>query len=326
MDSLLIITLGGIILTAIFGFWTIILYLKKKYPCKIIFVAQNIIGLYDSLVKNLPELTVLYNGKNVEENLFLLRGAFLNNGKKDITEAMVEKELTLHLPKRYKILTAKVTSEESGISVSSEIVDHQKIRFKLGLFRVEEFFKIEILIEDLSTIKSVRDSVLEAEINIFRNIYFTHRIADTRKVELMPIDDKVLNPSEFNISDKGILLLTIILSIGFISYVLNLPIRPTLSYYKEYENRKVNVLFTPNFDNTVTLTGVILLPQPHPAFKQVLNMEEYKKFIGKCEITVVKEIDQPRNKIFIGMVTFMLCILLYISIRRIYQIRRLNYK
>ena len=93
-------TLGvlGIVATIIFGVWGIFIVIRRSYPGQLTYIKESYIGLFDSIVKNVPELAVLYNNLPVSQGLVLIKGAILNTGSKDITDTMVEQNLAFVLP------------------------------------------------------------------------------------------------------------------------------------------------------------------------------------------------------------------------------------
>ena len=55
-----ILAVLGIVATIIFGVWGIIIVIRRRYPGQLTYVKESYIGLFDSIVKNVPELAVLY--------------------------------------------------------------------------------------------------------------------------------------------------------------------------------------------------------------------------------------------------------------------------
>jgi hypothetical protein len=93
----------GIGLTTIFGIWSIVRFSRqKKYPGQIFFVVENNIALFDSILKNSPELKILYEDQPINEGLVLLKGALVNTGIKDISKNMTTNYPSFSLPKNYK--------------------------------------------------------------------------------------------------------------------------------------------------------------------------------------------------------------------------------
>jgi len=127
--------------TLVFGVWGIYLAVRQRYPGRILFVKEDCIGLFDSIVRNLPELSVQYKGIPVKENLILLKGFFLNTGSKDISQGMVEQRLRAVLPGGYRWLTARLVAASPAVKADVRVTSETSLEFDLGLFRCGELFK-----------------------------------------------------------------------------------------------------------------------------------------------------------------------------------------
>ncbi len=153
----------------------------RHYPGRITFVKEGCIGLFDSIVRNFPEIVITYDNSPVGQNLVLLKGAFLNTGTKDITKEMVAERLTIALPPEYAWLTARVggaSPEVTGAISRSE--DRSKLSFDLGLFRCGEYIRFEALAE--VPVPSGKQGGSASD-NLKKALSFEHRIADTRKID-----------------------------------------------------------------------------------------------------------------------------------------------
>ena len=110
MDLLTVLTIIGIVITAVLGIWGIYAVVRSRYPGQITLVRENTIALFDAIVKHFPEISITYKNSAVSEGLVLLKAALLNTGSKDIAPEMVDKKVSLTLPDNFKWLNAKVTS------------------------------------------------------------------------------------------------------------------------------------------------------------------------------------------------------------------------
>src|ERR1035438_9026699 len=136
----------GIAATIVFGVWGIIIIVRRRYPGQLTYIKESNIGLFDSIVKNLPELSVLYNNAPVGQGLVLIKGAILNTGSKDITNEMVEQKLTFALPEGFRWLTAKVVGNSGNVVGAIDIQDRSLV-FTTGLFRCNEFIRFQAIAE-----------------------------------------------------------------------------------------------------------------------------------------------------------------------------------
>lgn len=73
MDSTLVFSVLGIVATVVFGLLGIKVAIKWKYPGKITFLKEDVIDLYNSVVKNISDLKITYKESQIVENMFLIR-------------------------------------------------------------------------------------------------------------------------------------------------------------------------------------------------------------------------------------------------------------
>ena len=282
MNLSLLVTILGIIATVILGTWSIILFFRTKYPGKITFYIEDIIGLFDSIVKNLPELSILFKDNNVSQNLFLLKGCFVNNGYKDITESMVEERVSLIFPKNYQILTAKVVSTDSMVKASITMDSNHKLIFNIGLFRIKEYFRFEALIEIQSEDKPL-DYINKTTLinNIENSIVFTHRIADTKKIEKDRIE-KVSESKRKNIFQFSIIFTMSVILLIILLFLINDSSFFIIHYGITDGNKTFDITFYPKSNNSIELKGI------NDDYKKIVSIEQFKKLINESEIKIIK--------------------------------------
>ena len=191
MNTSLLLGIGSIALTAvacIIGTWLTIKYRTK--PAKITFYRESCIGLFDSIVRNIPELSVTYKDEPVSEQIVLLKGYLINMGSKDIKPDMVEKPLSATLPDGYRWLEAKITDSSPNIKVDVRISEINKLEFNIGLLRPNEYILLELLVKvpsnENNNLRS--DDVLSASNKLIYKLIFNHRIADTGQIEHLSLD------------------------------------------------------------------------------------------------------------------------------------------
>jgi hypothetical protein len=162
--------------------WGIYLIIKRKYPGEITFVQESCLGLFDSIVKNMPELAVHYKGSPVGEGLVLLKGSLLNTGSKDISESMVEEKISVSLPEKFRWLTAKVVSTSPKVQAQVEISDRSLV-LETGLFRCSEYVRFEALAEVPTKHPRDNKEAKSIEKRLIKALTINHRIADTQKIK-----------------------------------------------------------------------------------------------------------------------------------------------
>jgi hypothetical protein len=168
----------GIVVTIIVGGPGIYVLIKRSYPGQITFVIENCLALFETIVKNIPELSVTYKNSPVNKGIVLLRGVFLNTGTKDISKEMIEEDLRLELPEACEWLQAKVLPSTPSVRATIE-QETRTLTFKTGLFRCREIIRFECL----AKIKLPDNENLTLE-SLFRELLrCTYRIADTQSVK-----------------------------------------------------------------------------------------------------------------------------------------------
>src|SRR3989304_3241226 len=98
MDPSNTLTTVGIIVSVIFGAWSVIVTFRTRAFGEITFFVERTIALVDSIAGRIPELSIFYRGNPASINLVLLRGTFVNTGTRDIAPNMVETPLSMQLP------------------------------------------------------------------------------------------------------------------------------------------------------------------------------------------------------------------------------------
>lgn len=175
--------IAGVVATLIFGVLSIYLFVRRRYPGRLTFIEEQCLSLFEGLVKNLPKMQVLYEGKPVSDNLVLVKGLMLNVGSKDISHEMVEQPLQMEVSNGFKWLAAKVVSSSPGVNGRVLTLNEGILEFDLGLFRCEECIRFEAIAEVPRNGPEGADPARE-----FRKVMsFRHRIADTAKVEIRPM-------------------------------------------------------------------------------------------------------------------------------------------
>ncbi len=206
MEIDLLVGIIGIIATIIFGLIGIIIYRQKKYDGRISRITDKNIELYDSTVKDIEGLKLTYKGEEINQKLSITNIYLINLGNIDITKQLTEKEIQLSLPKDSQILNYKLKEVSLGLKCSIRQLNQQSLVFDLGLFKINEYLKLELLIES-------KDSI-----SINKNLTFTHRIANTA-----PINEVKISPGIKTTKYKlkrflPLLSITLLLFLGTITF------------------------------------------------------------------------------------------------------------
>lgn len=242
----------GFLATVIFGILSVYLVKSKKYPGGLTFISEQTIGLFDSIIKNFPQIAITYNNKSIDQQIVLLKGFIVNSGSIDIKDDMVEENLKLKLPENFKWLNVKIVDSTKGSKASTTIASDNELVFHLGLFRKNEFLRFEALAD----VPQTADKKISATTILTEEIKFEHRIADTSKVEIRPMDLELPNLKR-KLLPKVIF--TTILLIYIIALIFLFRRSDVLSefHYCLKEGDSITMLrATPNINNTVELKKI----------------------------------------------------------------------
>jgi len=217
MDTTTIIAICGIAATCIFGGLALWLARRRRYPGQITYFQESSIGLFDSIVRNLDALSVIYKDEPVSENIVLVKGYIMNTGTKDITPGMIEEPLALKLPEGFRWLDAKVVSSSTSVKAKLDIKDITSAEFDVGLFRVSEHVQFEALAEVPATESHAGADQKESAVRKLKKaLTVAHRIADTQKT----IAGKLPSPQSFKEFITGFVFMPIfgLALIGFVGF------------------------------------------------------------------------------------------------------------
>lgn len=250
-----ILTVLGIVATVIFGVWGLVVVLRRRYPGEISFVRDPYLGLFESIVKNLPELSVQYAGKPVSQGLVLIKGALLNSGSKDITEQMIEKRLEFHLPDNYRWVTAKIVGSSPNV-IASVSISGQVMSFSTGLFRCSEYIRFQAIVEVPLAEQGEKKPTESVEEQLDKVLTIRHRIADTKSVAVVDLPSSRLGKRRVGKTlamSIGITLLILAASLKYLFTGIPADVHFTIMGTNSVP---IEVSLKPRLDGTVRLKGV----------------------------------------------------------------------
>jgi hypothetical protein len=251
-----VLTIAGLLLTAVLGIWSIYLAIKRRYAGEITFVQEYALGLFDSMVKNFPDLSIKFKRKSIGESLVLLKGYLVNTGSKDITPEMVAEPIRIKLPEGYRWLTAKIVESSPSVQASVGILDKTHLSFDMGMFRCDEYIRFECVSE--SPIHGEAGlSQINAATNFLKSMKFAHRIADTAPIRWSVLTTEG-KPSELTILMKICVMVILVaafsLAFGYSSYRDN---RFKVHYFLSSNGAAFEVNLNSLPDGQIQLKGVV---------------------------------------------------------------------
>ncbi len=170
--TMLLLTIVGLPL----GVTSIVFVFKYRNRRQLTYVDQGCLPLFESIVKSLDGIEILYNKKPIDPNLYFLRGSLANTGNVDIDKSSIYEPLCINLPPPYRWLKATVTKSSPGVNVHSEIRHDSTLEFKWDLLKSNEALSFNALIKGCSG-KDGNETKTIPEL-----ISFSHRITDLPRI------------------------------------------------------------------------------------------------------------------------------------------------
>lgn len=191
----------GLVVTIILGYMGLKYTLKYRKKTEIIFLKNTSLSLFKTIVKNLDDIEINYQGKKINENLVLFKGTFFNNGNIDIEKSIIHKPLEIELPGNYTWVMHKLIGTSDGLEINSRL-NENKLIFEWDLLKEGEFFTFDSLVE----YKTEKDEIDRADIGqkLLKHIKINHRITDLKNVNK---ENSIPRPMSFG----GIFFLSLIL-------------------------------------------------------------------------------------------------------------------
>lgn len=306
----------GLFATVIFGVLSVYLVLARRYPGQITLVRERTIALFDSIVKNFSDLSVLYRQQPVSEGLVLFRGAFVNTGSKDITADMVRERVSMRLPEGYTWRSAKVVSTSPAVQTKVDITNHQ-ITFDLDLFRCREFVRFEAVVEVPvgGTARSESGNSLEKRFHEALHVH--HRIADTQKVKVRGFPDEALASRQlrrlrFPAAAFGVMML---LQLGI--YICESP--AVFRFMIEDKGAQIEVKATPKIGDKVLIAGI-----SSKDYKRTSAVKEFFATPGIAIKTVPDRLNLTMVLVMLGVTVGLLGVMFLMVYSELWQAKRLR--
>jgi hypothetical protein len=139
MDMQTALTVAGITATVVFGVWAIVIAIRYNRSVSITYAEDQAIALTDDITQNFPDLRIMFRGQPVSENLVLLKGYFINTGRRDITREMVEEKITLSLPEDFEWVECRVVESSPSLKASVTKINNGGISVDTGEKDIDRF-------------------------------------------------------------------------------------------------------------------------------------------------------------------------------------------
>jgi hypothetical protein len=307
IESLL--TIFGIAVTAGFGAWAISVAVRHR-KVRIIYALDQALALTDDIMQSFSDLAITFRDQPISANLVLLKGYFINTGRIDITENMVEKCISINLPDQFEWIDCNVVDSSPSLQVVTISSSAQKVEFRTGLWKRKEYFKFDALAK-VPVVKADPDNPPdEKPASRLRNaLIITHRIANSTHIgkTSVPKPSKYYSNPFILPVNSGMPKLNYILAFSYIGLGLILVIGNLLGFFAKKElgysipiDGQEVVLNVDIKDDTVILSE-------KSGFSQELSITEFQALSDKKPVFISKT---ERYVILFGYVCFAMGILL----------------
>jgi hypothetical protein len=249
------LSIAGIAVSILFGLWGIYLAVRRaKYPASLTFVREQSVALFEDFAQKLPNLSVLYKDTPVAKSVVLIRGYLVNHGALDITREMTEEALTCSLPPESMWLEFKVTTSAPSLHVTSELLDARNARLEFGLFRRDESFSFQALVQ-----LGERHADVKAT-DFADTLSWRHRIASLGEVKTVQMPAQPKRSKAAIWTKRG---LTVVFFITYLVMGLSLltqlgPLgrQPSLVFTTVLDGKSTTVRLSPIKDGMTTIKDV----------------------------------------------------------------------
>lgn len=152
-----------------------ILAFVQSFKTRIYLFVTRKESLYNDLVKTSKRLKITYDGRNINENLILMRCVFTCSGRNDIIRGDVEKGIIISVKGEGNTLyEVKILSKSDNLNLEVALDEHEA-EIKFNHLRNKDFFYVQIIARSDN-----------------KTINFDHRIAQVEgDIRLKSLDEKL---------------------------------------------------------------------------------------------------------------------------------------
>lgn len=300
----------GIILTIVFGIYSIWAYRKSKRNVSLEFKNKECYSLFSDDVNRL-NIELSYNKKPLSSALLLLKAKLINNGHIDIDKNRVYNPLKVICTEEFKWLESRITVQPDGATTNIKINNPREIQIDWDLLKTEEFIEIEALVEIENSEKLEGDKSIE----FYNRLVFDFRITDLNTIqkekEVSKFDRKRSIFNSYAIPIVPMLLGIIILLLEVVPSLKFLPAKHNIIYSIEKGSLKDSIYLSSGSSEVITMRYT------DSDIKNTISVKEFNKKY-KIENIVGTKLD-PKDAMFttiLGIVYLVLgSLLLWIRIR-----------
>lgn len=146
MELNTVLTIVGIIATVSGSIVAIIMAARHKYKGRLDLIVDENINLYNSIVKRIDDLKILYKNQPIKENMNLIKIFLINSGAKDFTPETAELCPTISFDKESIIHNVNIISQSHELKARCELKNNV-VSIIDGLIRCNEYLYFEVLVQ-----------------------------------------------------------------------------------------------------------------------------------------------------------------------------------
>ncbi|KAB1066064.1 hypothetical protein [Salibacter halophilus] len=307
-----ILGIGGIVLTLIFGVYTIWTTKKSQKKVSIGLEKKECYSLFKKEINRL-NIDVNYAGNSIDNYLILFKGTLVNNGHKDIDKSSVYKPLRIKSKNEFKWLESSLSEVPQGATVDLNKLDDTTLEIKWDLLKKGEQIEFETLIEipQETEIEDISDE-------FYNSLDFDFRITDVNNVDKL---SETFPKEKKKIRRKRKLLIMGVFTFIAGLYILFSPELPEylslfkdkkeIHYLAQYGNENKSINVTPNSEGQVIVQN--------GDNEEELSVEDFNKQISLLKIDTV--VSQPDSFLFnrimgiIYLLTSIMAFILFFKIK-----------
>lgn len=243
----------GVLLTIIFGIYSIWAYRKSKRKVSLEFKNIQCYSLFRNDINRL-NIELIYNKKTLTSELVLLKARIFNNGQADIDKNRIFSPLKIISTKDYTWLDTKITNFPTGSKANIAVLNSSEIQINWDLLKSNEYIEFESLIEVEKSTNSDNDKTL----SFHNDLTFDFRITDLnniqkeKKIPELSFDEKLLK-NTYLISFITIVFGIVITLNEYIPQLHFIPDTKIYGYTISDGKTKKNVFFDYTYDNSLIL-------------------------------------------------------------------------
>ena len=311
-----ILAVIGIILTIMFGIYSIWIYQKNKKTISLELQNNECYSLFDDNINRL-NIQLLYNEQPLSNVIILLKARLINNGKIDIDNNRIYSPLKILCKEKFKWLEINTTTQSNGTSASIKQNSDNEVEINWNLLKKDEFIEFEALIEVVDN----EDMQDDKAIQFYNELAFDFRITDLDSVQKEHQKSnyekrfqtrKIYNRMVYIIASFGIPLGIFILSSSFYPDFVFLKNKENINYLVADDNTSYTWRIEPNSRNRINIIEI----KTDNVIESSLNEFNKKYNIIKIDsITHSKKQDIP-DRVFSLILIFLNLLLLFQNYKR----------